>query len=397
MNAITPLFSILIPTMNRPELVSDAICSVLLQNCPASTYELVVSNNGGCSKTKKIVESFQKEYSIRYTQPEQELNMPDHWEWASYQLHGKYVLVLPDRRMLKQGTLSLLAHLISESINNDVEVVTWPDAGLSKSGILAPNGDGEGFITYKSDAIIKNLTQEYWDTSLLPLGLNSCVKREVLDRVRARRGRVYSALSPDFSSAFSILCVVENIIHSNAYLTITQGSRYSNGGKATLGDTSYVDSLKKEDRVFIHVPITDLLVSGSMYEDFFRSMHAFDRKIEWNDINPAFFYTRCWQDILQRRLNEPFSSQVKILIASFQAALDRETPDRRLLVQMEMKRMVLWPMYAIHFLVKLIGHNATSKLRRTYHKLKGGKIYSCGLEASGFAPPYAMPPDCELS
>lgn len=392
MNDTRPLFSILIPTMNRPELVIDAISSVLLQDCPASTYEVVVSNNGGCLKTKKIVESFQKEYSIQYIQPEQELNMPDHWEWALQQLHGKYVLIVPDRRMLRQGTLSLLSHLIRGSVNNDVEVVTWPHARFSNSGILDHDDDGEGFSTYQSDSIIKKITQERFDNTVLPLGYNTCVKREVLDRVRTRRGRTYSPLNADFSSAYSILCVVENIIRSNTYLTIAQGPQHSIGGKQILGDNSHLNSLKEEDRTLKHIPITVYLNWGGIYEDFLRTMDVFNKKIEWNDINPVDFYTTCWKEILMQRLNNPFSSRVKTLMANFQAALDRETPDRKLLVQMGMKRMVLWPLYAQYFLVKLIGHNAASKLRRAYHKLKGEKIYGSGLEASGFAAPYVYPP-----
>ena len=48
-----PFFSIVIPTKNRPELLRDAIRSVLLQNF--DDYELIVSDNFNDERTKKLL------------------------------------------------------------------------------------------------------------------------------------------------------------------------------------------------------------------------------------------------------------------------------------------------------------------------------------------------------
>src|SRR2546423_1594414 len=119
-----PLFSILIPTRNRPELVGDAITSVLSQKGPNDDFELIVSNNGGGEETRRVVSRWRNDHRLVYVEPPTELSMPDHWEWGSLLLKGEYALVLSDRLMLRQGALNSLRQVVSGSPRP--EAVSWP-------------------------------------------------------------------------------------------------------------------------------------------------------------------------------------------------------------------------------------------------------------------------------
>jgi len=52
-----PLFSIVIPTKNRPGLLKDTVSSVLLQNF--KDYELIVSDDSSNNTTKLLISDFQ--------------------------------------------------------------------------------------------------------------------------------------------------------------------------------------------------------------------------------------------------------------------------------------------------------------------------------------------------
>ncbi len=57
-----PCISVIIPTFNRKELIQGAIRGVLNQNVPASTFELIVVDDGSTDGTKDVVDSLRAEY-----------------------------------------------------------------------------------------------------------------------------------------------------------------------------------------------------------------------------------------------------------------------------------------------------------------------------------------------
>lgn len=59
-----PLFSIIIPTYNRSQLLSIAIQSVINQTF--KNWELIVIDDGATDETKMVVQTFQKDERIRY-------------------------------------------------------------------------------------------------------------------------------------------------------------------------------------------------------------------------------------------------------------------------------------------------------------------------------------------
>jgi hypothetical protein len=99
---IRPFFTIVIPTMNRPQLLKSAIKSVLLQTF--DDYELIVSDNSNekrCFKqNEETIAEWHADHRFKYIKPMKWMNMPDHWEFATNQASGNYVVILTDRHVL---------------------------------------------------------------------------------------------------------------------------------------------------------------------------------------------------------------------------------------------------------------------------------------------------------
>ena len=108
----TPFFTIVIPTKNRPVLLKDAIQSVLWQNY--TDFELIVSDNFNDVATQEVIASFSNHPKFRSVRTEHELNMIDHWEFATKHAVGKYVIVLADRKVLYQNALKKITKAIKK-------------------------------------------------------------------------------------------------------------------------------------------------------------------------------------------------------------------------------------------------------------------------------------------
>ena len=61
-------FSVIIPTLNRCDMLADALASVCAQSFPADEYEIIVVDNGSLDETKNLVEQLNCDASkpIRY-------------------------------------------------------------------------------------------------------------------------------------------------------------------------------------------------------------------------------------------------------------------------------------------------------------------------------------------
>src|ERR1700710_2664066 len=101
-----PLFSIVIPTYNRSELVQGAVRSVLAQTF--DDFEVVVSDNCSQDDTREVVERFE-DPRVRYARTPTHGVIAESWEFARAQARGTMVMMLSDDDALLHGTLSRFA------------------------------------------------------------------------------------------------------------------------------------------------------------------------------------------------------------------------------------------------------------------------------------------------
>lgn len=104
MNA--PLFSIVIPTYNRSDLVQGAVRSVLAQTF--DDFEVVVSDNCSDDDTQHVIERFQ-DRRVRYVRTPTHGTIADSWEFARSQARGTLIMMLSDDDALVYDALERFA------------------------------------------------------------------------------------------------------------------------------------------------------------------------------------------------------------------------------------------------------------------------------------------------
>jgi hypothetical protein len=99
---MTPLFSVVIPTYNRSELLVRAVQSVLAQTL--DDFEVVVSDNQSPDDTAEAIAKID-DPRLRYVATPEHMVLPDSWEFARHQGHGKLMMVLSDDDAMVPDTL----------------------------------------------------------------------------------------------------------------------------------------------------------------------------------------------------------------------------------------------------------------------------------------------------
>ena len=377
-------FSILIPAKGRPSYLRDAIQSVLLQDDVVA--EVLVSNNGADPEIRDVVARFGSHRNLRYVEQPSVLIMPVHWETASRLLQGEYVIVLTDRSLLRQGALRRLASII-DGASEKFDALSWSwDLYYDHLRILLPhnaNSNERGFVDPQH--ILSNFAKGMSAYPYaLPRGLNSCVHRSVIDKMRSTRGQAFLPVNPDFSFAFSVLCLAQNLYYEPAPLFVSQGLKVSTGSIGYEGDAQrYIDELGVEGE-FRFVPIKSPLVQNSIHEDFLRTMAAFGNDAMVGEWNHKSYYLQCIEELLAKRgAARLTAARLSELEDEINRALADEPESLRSEILQEARRRNSVRRASIRFAKRLL-RSKVEWLRAITLRFRGGRYYSSALEAAGF-------------
>lgn len=338
----TPFFSIVIPTRDRPQLILDTVISAVDQQF--HSLEVILSDNSSDDKTLDALRASGHIPRITYIRPPREMAMPDHWEFATSQAQGEYVLVLTDRSVLKQGALAEISRALSVYGPGVISVCSWrwslfddasgaelPDsshARIPASRILASPNVVAAFVR----------PQERYPYSL-PRALNSCYSAGIAAKIRARHGRLFFPLSPDFTSAFLILAHVNELLYIDTPLFISRGLSSSTGGNAYRTDaTNYLETLGLEDW-YRYVPIKASLVENFLFQDFLamRAMAGGALRVE---IDWVEYFGRCYKEILGKQGQNIFNKQqITLLKNEWERALKGMDKDTQRGVRLKLRCM----------------------------------------------------------
>ncbi len=334
-----PYFSIIIPTKNRPELLRDAIRSVLCQNF--KDYELIVSDNFNDESTIKVIKGFLSNKHLKYIRTNSELNMPDHWEWMTLKASGKYVLILTDRSVLIQNSLNTIFSSIKKSGEKSVYSWGW-NLYDNKNNVIF--GDflfpKNNLISMKSKDVIKNfLEPSSCFQYALPRGLNSCYRADVAKKIRNQYKKLFIPINPDFASAFMLLSQINELYYINQPLFLSQGLKISNGGKSVLSTAlPYIETLGNIN-CYTHVPIKTPLVENLIFDDFIKIQKLTNKTTE-NEIDWIEYFIRCYKELLQKKKSKFIDKEnLKFLQKEFYRALFQFDSEIQKKVYKKIKKM----------------------------------------------------------
>jgi glycosyltransferase involved in cell wall biosynthesis len=113
----TPLISVVLCTRNRADLFDKAIASVLAQDFPRSTYEVVVVDNGSSDYTRDVAQRYATEANVRYVLEERVglcVARNTGWRAAS----APYIALFDDDAIAQPGWLAVIANTFERSSGN---------------------------------------------------------------------------------------------------------------------------------------------------------------------------------------------------------------------------------------------------------------------------------------
>jgi hypothetical protein len=231
----TPRFSVVIPTRERAQTLRACLQSCLDQEF--TDYEIIVCDNHSSPATRQVVEACASP-RIRYVRAPQPLAMSDNWDLALKHARGEFVTVVGDDDGLLSHAFRELDRLITRTgarvIRWDAAFYLWPTVALeSEANYLAvPLGrDVQTVDSVTAITEVVNFRQLY---TILPMIYNSVIHQDLITRLRAKTGRVFSNNCPDVYSGFAFAYLAGSFLSIEAPMSVSGLSGNSTGVAALL-------------------------------------------------------------------------------------------------------------------------------------------------------------------
>jgi glycosyltransferase involved in cell wall biosynthesis len=227
-----PFFSVVVPTRNRVEKLPYALRACRDQDF--DDYEIVVFDNCSTPSAEDTVVGIDDK-RIKYFRSERSLHMSNSWETALTKARGQYVIYLGDDDGLLPNALPILKRII-DSTSADVVRWSWVNYYWPRYDIRPGMANRLSFplldnLLYEVPSRyvlhrVSSFELEYW---AMPMLYNSVVRRDLLERIRERHGKVFITTSPDIGSGLAILAHTDTFHNFQLPLSICGISEKSNG------------------------------------------------------------------------------------------------------------------------------------------------------------------------
>lgn len=232
--------SVVMPTRDRPRFVREALRSLAAQRF--DDFEVIVSDNAVHAPCADVVEEI-GDRRVRYIRPPAPMAMPDHWEWACAHARGDYVGVMIDKTVWLPSTLAVA---VGAAESSGCDAVNWwnsvyapVDEDVSiDSGLflqlhdeLAPPRafDGrEEAARAMAFAVRRGQEGTAYYRGKACFGL---YRRDLVDAIRRRWGRVFAPVSPDYTSRVFAFAQARSMLDLGVALQLSFVTRESNGAR----------------------------------------------------------------------------------------------------------------------------------------------------------------------
>lgn len=260
------LFSIVIPSRNRPHLVRYALRSVLDQSF--DDFEIIVSENNPTEEIKGIVEKI-GDKRIRYFCTKRVMSMPDSWEFGLNHSRGDYVTILGDDDAFLPHTLERIEKIIS---GRDPQLVSWVFASYYHESWWNEKERNTGHIPLVSGRIYekegRRTLKELYELKetvkipryQLPFFLNAFCRRDLIEKIKNKFGKLFGEYAPDQSALPKCLSCAPTYLFIDQCLSIGGVAKESIGlSGAHLPSMDIVgrSSIESRDKkLFKHTPLS---------------------------------------------------------------------------------------------------------------------------------------------
>lgn len=279
---MSPQFSIVIPTRNRPSLVKGAIRSILSQTF--SDFEVLVLENSDTNSLS--ANEFSSDPRIKIIPSKSVLSMPDNWERGLDASKGDFIAYISDKD-----------RLVATALEKVFEVMKTFDSSVfnyRKSWFDSENGSLSVYrcSNQASRQMTKPVLDAWFDTvehyHNAPMIYSSFVRRSVVQRLKSLTGRFFVGNAPDVCSGVLLSANEDSYVLVDRVLSVAYSGDWSNG-KAVLdhGDKHKVS--KGFLREFGKDPIREIglppTISTAVAEVLYRCKATFPSLLSGYKIN----------------------------------------------------------------------------------------------------------------
>ena len=323
-----PIFSIVMPTRNRANLLYHSLRTAQAQEF--DDFEILVSNNCSSDETEKVVLDNLDRHT-RYISTNEPLTMPDSWEFALAHAKGKYILFLCDDDALRSDLLSFLLKRIKSKVRY---CISWSH-GLyyysdwyeeSKRNSLELGSYSNNITELNSSILLGDLFEvKRGEMAVkLPKMLNSCCKREVLNKIKTMAGKTFLPTCPDYSGAAAILALIPRLLFIECPLHLAGVSQRGIGANAYRRNaplSAFFDEFGHKSNLIIHTPLMCRAVTNLVVDSFLRVKAAMPEKLNHFNLNLINYFIECRKDL---DISMGYGVDVASEVEEFYAVLEKQ-------------------------------------------------------------------------
>lgn len=227
---MTPMFSIVIPTVDRLETLKSTIATLTSQEY--GDAEFLISENACTDGTAEYVQNL-SDTRVRLLRTNRRVSMAENWSFAISQATGKYLAVVGDDDGLVPGALREAAALFTKHEIDCLSWITtqywWPsyadETYANQIGFSAFSGLYE---VRSKDAL------RAFRLGILPYFLMTCpysglVKREILEHHRNETGAYIHSEIPDVYLSLAVASKIDKYVLSMRSFSISGAASKSVG------------------------------------------------------------------------------------------------------------------------------------------------------------------------
>lgn len=258
------MFSIVIPTRNRPNTLPSTLRTCLNQDF--EDFEIVVFDNASGPETREVVEQF-NDPRVRYIHHSTALPMTASWNQALSHAQGNWIVFIGDDDGLCPGALRVLADHIAG--HPDIRSIRWLWGGYTWPNIEPSNEANRIRVPLFQETQIVDSRERLLEMlsapggPLVPHTYHALMHRSVIDRV-LEKGTFFDGPYPDVASGTFSAMVTEKFLEIGQPLSFLGYSPTSTTMAQRNADTSGAtasefDQLNQATRLHAHPDLPDAI------------------------------------------------------------------------------------------------------------------------------------------
>ncbi|MBC7889816.1 MAG: glycosyltransferase family 2 protein [Ferruginibacter sp.] len=251
---LSPLLTVIIPTLNRIDTLYWTIKTVIAQEY--KNLKIIISDNCSEDNIKELLQNFTDE-RISYTKTPQRFTMMQHFEYILNYADKGYISILGSDDGFLPGSIDKVVHIINKY--PDILAIGWRFGNYNWPGLPAffmiPMANYYRVVNATSE-IEKVFKKNIYQTICFPSLYGGFISVELIKQLKQKNdGVFFHSRIPDFFSGAFVAANVEKYIRLEFPVTLNATSKSSAGFATTRSNVdqrSFNDLLTDEGNAPFH-------------------------------------------------------------------------------------------------------------------------------------------------